>query len=396
MRILFTFIGGSGHLRPLFPFAHAAQAAGHTVAVAGSGSQQDAIASAGFTALATSEPRPPKADQEEDPLTAPDPQREERTMREGFAGNGARRHARVVRKIALDWKPDVIVRDEVDFGTAIAAESLGIPCATVIVLLAGGLIRPDTVAEPLDALRAEYGLSPDPDLAKLHGDLVIMPGPPSLRDPRYALPAGTFWCRPDHAIPQAAGSGTSSTSGAGRRPRVYFTLGTIDTFRELFDKVLTAARTIPIDLTVTVGPRLDPASFGPQPDNVRIERFIPQDEILPTCDLVIAHGGSGTLIGALAHGLPSILFPLGADQPHNAERCVALGTARELDPMAFTPKDVADAILELTGEETGAPYHRAARAAQAEINALPGPNDALAMIERLVSSPGSHLIARDH
>lgn len=393
MRILFTFIGGSGHLRPLFPFARAAQAAGHTVAVAGPGSQQATIASAGFTALQTSEPRPREVDPEEEPLTAPDPQREEQTMREGFAGRGARRHAQVVREIALDWKPDVIVRDEVDFGTAIAAESLGIPCATVIVLLAGGLIRPETVAEPLDALRADYGLSPDPDLTKLRGDLVIMPGPPSLRDPRHALPADTFWCRPDHAILEAAGSGTS---GEGRRPRVYFTLGTIDTFRELFDKVLTAARTIPIDLTVTVGPRLDPKSFGPQPDNVRIEHFIPQDQILPTCDLVIAHGGSGTLIGALAHALPSILLPLGADQPHNAERCVALGTARELDPMTFTPQDVADAIMELTGEETGSSYHRAARKAQAEINALPGPNDAIAMIERLVSSPASHPIARDH
>ena len=395
MRILFTFIGGSGHLRPLLPFARAAQAAGHTVAVAGPGGQRVAVTEAGFTALQTSEPRPQANAREESRLTAPDVRREEQAMREGFAGRGARRHAQAVRAIALEWKPDVIVRDEVDFGTAIAAESLGIACATVIVLLAGGLIRPDTVAEPLDALRAEYGLDPDPDLTKLRGDLVIMPGPASLRDPRYPLPADTFWCRPDHAvlpdhaILEAAGSG-------GEQPKVYFTLGTIDTFRELFDKVLTAARMVPIELTVTVGPHLDPKSFGPQPQNVRIERFIPQDRILPTCDLVIAHGGSGTLIGSLAHGLPSILLPLGADQPHNAEHCVALGTARELDPMTFTVQDVADAIMELTGRETGASYRRAARKVQAEINALPGPGEAVAMLEHLHPSPSPHPIARDH
>jgi UDP:flavonoid glycosyltransferase YjiC (YdhE family) len=155
------------------------------------------------------------------------------------------------------------------------------------------------------------------------------------------------------------------------RPKVYFTLGTIDTFRELFDKVLAAARTIPIDLVVTVGPKLDPASFGPQPDNARIERFIPQDEILPTTDLVIAHGGSGTLIGSLA------------DQPHNADRCVALGTACQLDPITFTSKDAADCIMELTGKVTGASFHEAARRVQAEINALPSPERAVALLEQL-------------
>jgi UDP:flavonoid glycosyltransferase YjiC (YdhE family) len=374
MRIMFAFTGGSGHLRPLLPFARAAQA-GHTVAVAGTGGMYEEIIAAGFAALPTSEPRHPRPSAGPGPLTAPDPQGEERTMREAFAGRGARNHARAVRELARDWKPDVIVRDEVDFGTGIAAQTLGIPCATVIVLLAGGLIRPDVVAEPLDALRAEYGLPPDPELAAQQGELVIMPAPPSLRDPRFALPAGTFWCRPDHATPEPA--------GGSARPTVYFTLGTYDTYRELFDKVLAAVRDLPVDMVVTVGRNLDPASFGPQPDHIRIESFIPQEQILPACDLVISHGGSGTLIGSLAHGLPSLLLPLGADQPHNSRRCVELGTARELDPMALTPQDVADAVTEMTDASAGAPYRAAARRIQAEINALPGPDRAIALVEGL-------------
>jgi len=407
MRILFTFIGGSGHLRPLLPFARAAQAAGHTVAVAGSGGRYEEIVAAGFTAMRTSEPRTVPAartdaanaansansgaipanaansanaggaNPEDEPLTSPDLQREERTMREAFAGRGARRHAQVVTELAREWKPDIIVRDEVDFGTAIAAQALKIPCASVMVLLAGGLIRPDVVAEPLDALRAEYGLAPDPSLATLQRDLLIMPAPPSLRDPRFPLPSDTFWCRPDHTMPRAAGT------GAGARPTVYFTLGTIDTFRELFAKVLAGVRDLPVNLVVTVGSRLDPASFGPQPDHIRIESFIPQDEILPHCDLVIAHGGSGTLIGALAHGLPSLLIPLGADQPHNSRRCVELGVAREFDPVALTSQDAAAAIMEMTDAVTGASYRDAARRMQAEISALPGPEEAIALIERL-------------
>ena len=37
-------------------------------------------------------------------------------------------------------------------------------------------------------------------------------------------------------------------------------------------------------------------------------------------------------MGALAHGLPSVLMPLGADQPYNARRCVALGVGSSSSP----------------------------------------------------------------
>ncbi|WP_202869683.1 hypothetical protein [Kribbella caucasensis] len=58
IRILFTFSGGSGHFRPLVPVARAVEAAGHTVAVAGSGKVRPSFEAAGFTAFATSGPRP--------------------------------------------------------------------------------------------------------------------------------------------------------------------------------------------------------------------------------------------------------------------------------------------------------------------------------------------------
>ncbi|MGH3451936.1 MAG: glycosyltransferase [Haloechinothrix sp.] len=43
--------------------------------------------------------------------------------------------------------------------------------------------------------------------------------------------------------------------------------------------------------------------------------------VLPRCDAAVSHGGSGSVMGALAHGLPQVLFPMGADQPQNAARC---------------------------------------------------------------------------
>jgi hypothetical protein len=207
VRILFTFIGGSGHFRPLIPFARAAQAAGHTVAVAGSGGRQAEITAAGFTAFATSEPRPkPTATATapaEPTLEPPDPRAEERQLREGFAGTGARRHAARISELARDWRADLIVRDEVDFGSAIAAERSGIGCATVVVLPAGGFLRTEIIAEPLEELRAEYGLTPDPTLGWLFRGPLLAPFPSDLR-PRVRIAVdgvplpGRRTCREPH------------------------------------------------------------------------------------------------------------------------------------------------------------------------------------------------------
>ncbi|MBB5803439.1 UDP:flavonoid glycosyltransferase YjiC (YdhE family) [Saccharothrix ecbatanensis] len=85
---------------------------------------------------------------------------------------------------------------------------------------------------------------------------------------------------------------------------------------------------------------------------------------------MIAHGGSGSVIGALAHGLPTVLLPLGADQPHNAGQCVRLGVGRELDPIAVTPLDVRAAVAEVLADSS---YRRAAEQVRAEMLELPDP-----------------------
>jgi UDP:flavonoid glycosyltransferase YjiC (YdhE family) len=371
MRILFTFIGGSGHFRPLIPVARAAQAAGHTVAIAGAGGRGSEIAAAGFTAFATSEPRRRPEAADRGTVEAPDPEADIRQLAEGFARRGARRHAAAVLELARAWKPDVLVRDEVDFGTAIAAESLALPCATVLVVAAGGFLRKEVVAGPLHELRSAYGLPPDPELAMLDRHLVLSPFPPSFRNPRFPLPAHAFSFR------QAA---VSPADTSPRTPAVYFTLGTVNNTTELFSRVLAGLQKLLVNVVVTVGERVDPAELGPLPDHVRVEQFVPQELLLTRCDLLVSHGGSGSLMGALAHGLPSVLLPLGADQPYNAQRCLELGTARVLDPVTVTPEEVRMTVSAVLAD--GA-YRRAAERVREEINALPGAEQTIPLLEGL-------------
>ncbi|AKU15825.1 glycosyltransferase [Luteipulveratus mongoliensis] len=372
MRILFTFIGGLGHFRPLIPIARAAQAAGHTVAVAGTGKRTQEITAAGFTAFPTSGPPQPTSPSERAPMEAPDPEADLRQLAEGFAGRGARRHAAAITEIARSWRPDVVVRDEVDFGSAIAAELLGLPCATVIVLAAGGFLRPEVVAASLREVRSEVGLPPDPEMTMLSRGPILAPFPQSFRDPQFPLPPDTFSYR--SAVVPAPGP-------PREKPTVYVTFGTVNTAIEPFGPVLGGLATLPVDVVATVGNSIEPAELGPVRDGVRIEQFIPQDEVLPHCDLVISHAGSGSVIGGLTHGLPSVLLPMGADQPYNARRCADLGVAQVLDPMTATADEVRAAASTVLAD---ARYREAAAEIRDEISALPLPDETIPLLEALV------------
>ncbi|MBV9790190.1 MAG: glycosyltransferase family 1 protein [Chloroflexi bacterium] len=380
MRMLFTFVGGSGHFEPLLPIAQAARAAGHTVAFACSPSMVATVENSAFTvfAIGTSSGQPP----ERRPLLAVDMEREERDLREGFARDGARFRAPVILALCAEWQPDVVVYDETDFGSAIAAERLGLPHATVLVIAAGSFVRKDVLGDALDEVRAEHSLPPDPELAMLSRYLVLSPFPPSYRDPAFPLPATGHAFRSrvvDISAHEAAPSWLANLPAA---PSVYFTLGTIFNLEsgDLFTRVLTGLRDLPINLIVTVGRHIDPAEFGPQPANIHIERFIPQAAILPRCNAVVSHGGSGSVMGTLAHGLPAVLLPMGADQPLNAARCADLGVAQVLDPLTATPEIVREAVTTVL---TDARYSQAAQRLQAEITALPGPEHAVDLLERL-------------
>jgi UDP:flavonoid glycosyltransferase YjiC (YdhE family) len=309
-------------------------------------------------------------------------EREALLLREGFAGFRARRKASDLLPHCARWQPDLIVREEMDFGSAVVAEQLGLPHAVVLLIAAGSLVRHELVSEPLNHLRVGHGLAPDPDLAMLSRYLVVSPFPPRYRDPAFPLPPTACSLRPllfdrsgDEDLP-------SWVVRLPDTPTVYFSLGTAfnTTQRDVFAPVIAGLRDLPITVIVTVGRDLNPADIGPQPANVHVERYIPLSLLAPHCDLVVTSGGSGTVMAALAAGVPLVVIPLGADQPLNAEPCAALGVAQAIDAAALTSAAVRQAASTVLGDPI---FRRNARRLQAEIAALPGPDHAVDLLERL-------------
>ncbi|WET83035.1 glycosyltransferase [Amycolatopsis sp. QT-25] len=376
MRVLFTFAGGNGHFRPLLPIARALADAGHTIAVTGEPLMIPIVEAAGFTAF----PSGPNfgGDGARRPLLPVDRDREDADLRDGFVRRAAPLRADDVSALCESWGPDLLVCDEADHGAMIAAEKRGIPHATVLVTAAGALIRAELVDDALNEVRAAHGLFPQRNLDMAYRHLVLSPFPASFRDPRFPLPPTT---RSFHS--PVPGRGQTPDWHVEGRPSLYFTLGTIFNTEsgDLFARALAGLREVDATCVVTVGNLVDPAEFGRQPEHIHLAKYLPQDDVLPYCDVVLTHGGSGSLLGAIAHGLPMVVLPMGADQPHNADRVSALGLGTVLDVVQATPEDIRDAVTTVLREPS---YRDTAARSRDEVTAYPSPEKVVPLLEGLL------------
>jgi UDP:flavonoid glycosyltransferase YjiC (YdhE family) len=291
-----------------------------------------------------------------------------------------------IERVALDWQPDLILRESMEFGGWIAAERLGLPhveCGITIAL--GGAFLASVVGEHFARLLDASGLPPDPELERATEYLYLDFLPPTFT-PDWVMPPGTRRnFRPeicDASGPEEVPPWWDALRGSGR-PIIYVTLGTVfNQAPKVFGRIMDAVRDRPVEAVMTVGRNVDPRTLGPTPANVHIERYIPQSAILRDCAVVVCHGGCNTILAALAFGVPLVCIPLSADQPLNAARCEALGIGksvanylREGERFKVTvvehlsPDDLWESVQEVIHDDR---YRQAVQALQSEMTALPG------------------------
>ena len=118
------------------------------------------------------------------------------------------------------------------------------------------------------------------------------------------------------------------------------------------------------------------------PANVRVERWVPQADLMPHVAAMVCHGGSGTVTMGLAGGVPMAVVPLFADQPWNAERVDAVGAGIALGrgPEAAIA-GMREAVVRLTGDPA---YRASAQRIAAEMRALPPVDAAVGIVRGLL------------
>lgn len=388
IRVLFTTQPTSSHWHPLVPLAQALVSAGHEVAFASTPGFCPTIEANGFRSFRAG------ADETEEEIQQIAQQvaaSEERPpvvaiLKYRFAGIRADRMLPDMLEIVGGWHPDVVVREHSELTGCVAAERVGIPHATFQIAAPAPWFLP-AMDGPLNRLRASVGLAPGEPADILYSYLLLYPRPPSLWNPHIPVPPTMhtwaytgFSQSGEEALPEWVAE-------LEERPTVYATLGTVVNERtDLLSAILEGLREEPINLILTVGRNRDPRELGEQPAHVHVERYIPQNMLLALCDLVVTHGGSGTMMDALSFGLPMVIIPITADQPVNARLCAELGVARVVTPEGRTEQELAHEIRNAAQEVLrDRAYRENAQRLHKEMEELPGLEYPVALLETLAT-----------
>ncbi|GAA1834431.1 glycosyltransferase [Agromyces salentinus] len=307
---------------------------------------------------------------------------------------------------------DAVLADGMLLGALIGAEARGIPTAVLVgsVYLVPSRVRPpiglglapahdalgrardraayalmtrmsDVGTGPVDAARSELGLGPLRHLWEQwdHADRVLVltgsafdDPPPDAPNVRHVGPVledipveGALELPPGDAPLVVVGLSSSYMRQA-----------------DLLTRISRALASLPVRAVITTGPAVDPAAI-PGARNVAVVRSAAHGELIPRAALVVTHAGHGTLIKALAAGVPVLAIPLGRDQPENAARVARHGAGRVISVRSDAAA-IATAVFDLLVEPS---YREAAAALGTRIRAEIDSGTLLTELEGLAAAP---------
>lgn len=398
-RILATPLGGVlAHVSRTLEVARALRAMGHEVLFAGTGKYMELPRSAGFTIC---------------PLIDLDVEATLKVSRSGrvnfYSYPEVCRYVEAERQLLAEIQPDAVLIDfRLSMGTS--CELAGIPSAvllnaawtnyytaplrppehlTVTRLLGRrltALILPwvkdallNEGARPFQRFRREQGVPPRGNIFDVwRGDLNLLTDIPEY-GPTAGLPSdfhyvGPVVWEPDLPVPEWLDRLDLT------RPVLYFSMGSTGNARFFQQAVDLFANSEYQCVLTTAG--FD--NLGTVPENFFVTDYAPGSRIMEKADLVICHGGNGTIYQAMIAGVPIVGIPTMHDQEFNLDRVVALGVGIHLSELHFRPEHLKNAVRKVL--ETPA-YREATQRLCSILAKYDGPRTAARLIDALVNGP---------
>jgi UDP:flavonoid glycosyltransferase YjiC (YdhE family) len=368
MRVLVVASPLTGHVLPLMPLSAALRDAGHDVLVATAGE-----------GLGVCPPDLSVLDVAPDlrlrPLFLRVMTRHPRLAREEMAGRaGTRavgllfgavgeRTADGVASAARAFEPDLVVHEPLAPAGAEAAARQRVPA----VLVDGSLFDArELLAAALAGYTARRGAEAFPPPAE-----VLTTAPPSLVGPRHGRPMRFVGTTPERPFDEAF-------TRPGDRPRVLVSRSTVDGPRRdrLMSTVAEAAVGTDLDVVLV---RPDRRVAGRRlPAHVRTTDWLPFPAVLPAAAGIVHHGGAGTLLTALAAGVPQLVVRGAGDRRTNAGLLAARGAG-----LAADLRDVSPALLQRLVDDRS--LTTAAREVAEEMAAMPHPTELVPVLEQVAA-----------
>lgn len=369
-RFLFAMWEGGGNITPQLELARRLVQRGHYVRVMSDQCNEPEARAAGCDFVAYTR-APNRRDKSAASTIVRD--YEAKTPLQGFTifrdtvmVNPARAYAEDVLA-ELERDPvDVVAVNDFMFGPMIAAEKARIPYAIITpnpyMLPAPGMPPAGTPFAPprnalerardgiikwmatrtinaglpaLNAVRTAFGLAPLAHILEFfhRADRVLVLTSPAFDFEADSLPPNVRYAGPMLDDPSWTVD-TSFPTSHDSRPLVVVSFST--TFQNqgaILQRVIDALGELPVRGMVTLGPSLDAAQFR-IPPNISLKSTARHSELFKQASAVVTHGGHGTVIRALAAGVPLLCIPMGRDQDGNAARVVARNAGKMLPPKA--------------------------------------------------------------
>ncbi len=413
MRVLFATQAERTHFLGLVPLAWALRAAGHEVRVASQPHLESVAAGAGlpFTAVGRDHhfariSRDGRADRHLDFDMAED--RDEVLtwdhLLQGYRGV-VTWWWRTVNDPMFDdlvalcrqWRPDLVVWEPSTYAAPVAARACG--AAHVRHLWSVDLFsrvrrtflarmgeqpasrREDPLAEWLGARAARYGVDFSESL--VHGQATVeqVPAPLRVDTPPHLeyLPVRYVPYNGRAVVPDWLRTPPD-------RPRIGLSLGTTAALRlggYTVDvaTLLEGLADLDVEVVATL-PAREREKLGAVPGNARLVEYVPLHALAPTCAAMVTHGGPGTVLTGLAHGVPQLLSPNARmfDIPVLAGLVEGAGAGRVVDPDRLDAATVTEGVRALLED----PRHaKAAHALREWMDAMPAPADLARTLTRL-------------
>ncbi|TFV92045.1 glycosyltransferase [Blastococcus sp. CT_GayMR20] len=361
MRALFVASPMVGHVQPLLPLAIALRDAGHDVVLATGPEGLAAGRSSGldvrdvapglrvmpvFMGQALAHPLQARR-------AAAGEEREPSFVGVLFSALGARMADGVVR-LADEWRPDIVVQEALAAVGALAAVRRGVPLVVVNMTFFDAERLFAVTAARLGGVARRHGLVHLPEPAEVLGT-----APPSL--------VGSRRGRPMRFVPVPGdGAAPADLTRPGARPRIIVSRSTVADPRpdRLMSRVVEAAAGMDVEIVLA---RPDKhVSRGPLPANVRTTEWLPFPAVFPAAAATVHHGGAGTILTALAAGIPQLVTPGAGDRAVNAELVAARGVGLAIPTEQITPAD----LRRLVGDPA---LKQASRDVADEIAGMPAP-----------------------
>jgi UDP:flavonoid glycosyltransferase YjiC (YdhE family) len=362
-RFLVAAFGDAGHAFPAIAQARALRDRGHEVVVETWEHWREAVEGEGLRFTAAEEYKtfpPPPADASEGPSAAD--------------------AARVLLPFVEELAPDAVVTDILTLAPALAAEMAGRRLVTLVPhvypvheaglpFFAFGAQPPRTpvgsalwrAAEPvlvkglergrreLNETRAAVGLAP---LQRFHGglssDLVLVATFPQLEYPRR-WPAHTHVTgpmtfeleHPNVEVPEGDGPLVVVAPSTAQDPE-----------RKLLRWALEALADEPVRVLATTNQLDVPVPMPPAPANATVVDWLSYSQVMPLADLVITHGGHGTVCRALGAGKPLLCCPAVGDMAENGARVQWAGAGLMLPWRLTGARSIRTVARRMLGDES--------------------------------------------